>query len=77
VNATWPQDQRTEGATPEQLDEALEFQRKAQWRLDLIAAENSMGFHVPQEAAMVLGEALDYARQGELAATRWKTAKKK
>ena len=29
-----------------------------------------MGFHAPQEAAKVLGEALDYARQGELAATR-------
>ena len=61
---------KKEGATPEQLQAALELQRKAQWRLDFIAAENSMGFHAPQEAAMVLGEALDYARQGELAATR-------
>ena len=58
------------GATPEQLSAALELQRKAQWRLDFIAAENSMGFHAPQEAAMVLGEALDYARQGELAVIR-------
>jgi len=58
------------GATDAQLQESLEFQRKAQWRLDFIAAENSMGFHAPQEAAMVLGEALDYARQGELAARR-------
>ncbi len=32
-----------------------------------------MGFHAPQEAALVLGEALDYARQGELAAARWKS----
>jgi nitrite reductase (cytochrome c-552) len=68
---------KKEGATDAQLNEALELQRKAQWRLDFIAAENSMGFHAPQEAAMVLGEALDYARQGELAAARWKTAKKK
>ena len=30
-----------------------------------------MGFHAPQEAAMVLGEAVDYARQGELAALRF------
>jgi len=59
---------RDRGATDEQLASALEFQRKAQWRLDFIAAENSMGFHAPQEAAMVLGEATDYARQGELAA---------
>jgi len=58
------------GATPEQLNPALELQRKAQWRLDFIAAENSMGFHAPQEAAKVLGEALDYARQGELAVVR-------
>ncbi len=64
---------KKEGATPEQLHAALELQRKAQWRLDFIAAENSMGFHAPQEAAMVLGEALDYARQGELAATRWRS----
>ena len=63
---------RKEGATPEQLNQALELQRKAQWRLDFVAAENSMGFHAPQEAAKVLGEALDYARQGELAATRWR-----
>jgi nitrite reductase (cytochrome c-552) len=58
------------GAKPEQLQEALELQRKAQWRLDFIAAENSMGFHAPQEAAMVLGETIDYARQGEAAALR-------
>ena len=58
------------GATAEQLNAALELQRKAQWRLDFIAAENSMGFHAPQEAAKVLGEALDYARQGELAVLR-------
>jgi nitrite reductase (cytochrome c-552) len=58
------------GATPEQLEPALAFQRKAQWRLDFVAAENSMGFHAPQEAAMILGEAIDDARQGELAAAR-------
>ena len=64
---------KKEGATEAQLQAALELQRRAQWRLDFIAAENSMGFHAPQEAAMVLGEALDYARQGELAAARWKS----
>ena len=47
------------------------MQRKSQWRLDYIAAENSMGFHAPQEAAMVLGEAVDYARQGEVLAMQW------
>jgi nitrite reductase (cytochrome c-552) len=58
------------GATSESLAEARAFQRKAQWRLDFIAAENSMGFHAPQEAARVLAEAIDYARQGQLAATK-------
>jgi nitrite reductase (cytochrome c-552) len=29
------------------------------------SAENSMGFHAPQEAARILAEAIDYARQGE------------
>jgi nitrite reductase (cytochrome c-552) len=49
------------------LQNALTAQRRAQWRLDFIAAENSMGFHAPQEAARILGEAIDYARQGQIA----------
>ncbi len=61
---------KARGATAAQLQAAFDLQRKAQWRLDYIAAENSMGFHAPQEAAMVLGEAADYARQGQLAALR-------
>ncbi len=60
---------KARGASDAQLAQALALQRKAQWRLDYIAAENSMGFHAPQEAAKVLGEAVDYARQGQLAAT--------
>ncbi|HEX9719863.1 MAG TPA: ammonia-forming cytochrome c nitrite reductase subunit c552 [Ramlibacter sp.] len=68
---------KKDGATPGQLNAALELQRQAQWRLDFIAAENSMGFHAPQEAAKVLGEAIDYARQGEAAAMRWQTPQAK
>jgi len=64
---------KADGASPEQLTPALELQRKAQWRIDFIAAENSMGFHAPQEAARVLGEAADYARQGQVAALQWRT----
>ncbi|MDD2598949.1 MAG: ammonia-forming cytochrome c nitrite reductase subunit c552 [Kiritimatiellae bacterium] len=60
------------GATPEQLTPALELQRKAQWRLDYIAAENSMGFHAAQEAARILAESIDYARQGEVEALKLK-----
>jgi len=63
---------RSEGATDRHLAKALDLQRKAQWRLDFIASENSMGFHAPQEAARLLGEAADYARQGQLAAALWR-----
>ncbi len=65
---------KSQGATEDDLKEALEYQRKAQWRLDFIAAENSMGFHAPQEAARVLGEAADYARRGQVAALTWRAA---
>lgn len=54
------------GVAVEQLATAQDLQRKAQWRLDFISAENSMGFHAPQETARILGEAIDYARQGQL-----------
>jgi len=56
------------GVKPDALGEAQALHRKAQWRLDFVAAENSMGFHAPQEAARILGEAIDYARQGQAAA---------
>lgn len=53
------------GATEEQLKDASLLHKKAQWRLDFVAAENSMGFHAPQEMARILAECIDYARQGE------------
>jgi nitrite reductase (cytochrome c-552) len=56
------------GAAKDKLAPIFELQRKAQWRLDFVNAENSMGFHAPQETARVLGEAIDYARQGQAAA---------
>lgn len=59
---------RARGATPDALEPALQMQRKAQWRLDFVSAENSRGFHAPQEAARILAEAIDYARQGALLA---------
>jgi nitrite reductase (cytochrome c-552) len=49
------------------LEPVFELQRKAQWRVDFVNAENSMGFHAPQEAARILGEAIDFGRQGQLA----------
>ncbi len=57
---------KAKGATDEQLTTARDFQRKAQWRCDFVNAENSMGFHAPQEAMRILGEAIDFARQGQV-----------
>jgi nitrite reductase (cytochrome c-552) len=61
------------GAGDAQLEAARGLQRKAQWRLDFVAAENSMGFHAPQETARILAEAIDYARQGQVAALEAKS----
>jgi nitrite reductase (cytochrome c-552) len=58
------------GASDAQLEPVLALQRKAQWRLDFVAAENSMGFHAPAEAARILGESIDYSRQAQLAAAK-------
>jgi len=58
------------GVSDDKLTEARALQRKAQFRADFVNAENSMGFHAPQEASRILGEAIDYARQGQLSARR-------
>ena len=62
--------QRAQGgggaATAEQLDAARYLQRRAQFFLDFVEAENSTGFHAPQEALRILGDSIDYARQGQL-----------
>ena len=43
------------------------LQRRSQFYLDFVEAENSTGFHAPQEAARILGESIDFARQGQIA----------
>jgi nitrite reductase (cytochrome c-552) len=65
---------KSAGAPNEQLKPIWELQRKAQWRLDFVAAENSMGFHAPQEAARILGESIDYSRQAQVMAQGLKPA---
>lgn len=50
------------------LTEARNLQRQAQMYWDFIAAENSMGFHNPEEALRVLAKASDLARQAQLKA---------
>jgi nitrite reductase (cytochrome c-552) len=57
-------------ATDQSLAEARQLHRQAQWRTDFVAAENSSGFHAPQESARILGEAIDLARQSQLSAVR-------
>jgi nitrite reductase (cytochrome c-552) len=54
------------GKTDGQLAAAQDFQRKAQFYLDFVEAENSTGFHAPQEAARILGESIDFSRQGQI-----------
>ena len=61
---------RKSGVTDGDLQPAATQHRKAQWRLDFVAAENSMGFHAPQELARILAEVIDHARQGQLEAER-------
>jgi nitrite reductase (cytochrome c-552) len=58
---------RTAGRTDTELAAARDFQRRAQFYLDFIEAENSTGFHAPQEAARILGQSIDYARKGQVA----------
>ncbi len=50
-----------------ELATARYLQRRAQFYLDFVEAENSTGFHAPQEAARILAESLNYSRQGQLA----------
>jgi nitrite reductase (cytochrome c-552) len=55
------------GVPDAQLSAAREFQRHGQFYVDFVESENSNGFHAPQEALRILGEAIDYLRQGQLA----------
>lgn len=50
------------------LEEARQLHRSAQLRWDFIAAENSMGFHNPEEALRILAAATDLARQAQIIA---------
>jgi nitrite reductase (cytochrome c-552) len=59
------------------LTELGELQRQAQWRLDFVAAENSMGFHAPQEMARILAESIDLSRQAEIKAASFAKEPKK
>ncbi len=55
------------GRTDAELERPRELQRRAQFYLDFVEAENSVGFHAPEEAARILAQSIDAARQGQLA----------
>ncbi|MBK9170152.1 MAG: ammonia-forming cytochrome c nitrite reductase subunit c552 [Bryobacterales bacterium] len=56
------------GGGPESaLTTARDFQRKAQFFLDFAEAENSTGFHAPQESMRILAESVDFSRRGQIA----------
>ena len=61
------QNAKTSGKTDAELASARDFQRKAQFYLDFVEAENSMGFHAPEEAARILAESINFTRQGQMA----------
>ncbi|MEW6321068.1 MAG: ammonia-forming cytochrome c nitrite reductase subunit c552 [Acidobacteriota bacterium] len=56
---------REAGASDEALATVRDHQRQAQFLVDFIEAENSMGFHAPQEAMRVLALSLEQTRRGE------------
>ena len=59
--------ERAADSSSQRLAAAQGFQRKAQFLLDFVEAENSTGFHAPQESARILGQSIDYARKGQMA----------
>lgn len=56
---------KAKGANNSRLILARDYQRKAQFRLDFVEAENSTGFHAPQEAARILGDSINLVRKGQ------------
>jgi nitrite reductase (cytochrome c-552) len=60
-------DARGKGVPEAQLNAARKAQRKAQFFIDYVEAENSAGFHAPGETLRVLNEASDTIRKGHLA----------
>jgi len=58
---------RSNGTSVSAVTAAQASQRRAQFLLDFIEAENSMGFHAPQESMRILGLSIEHTRQGQRA----------
>ena len=53
-------------STPEQIEAARDFQRRASFVIDYSISENSKGFHAPAYAISTLNQATDWSRKGQL-----------
>jgi nitrite reductase (cytochrome c-552) len=53
------------GAADAELAGARNYQRQAQFYIDFLVSENSMGFHAPQYSMKSLAEAIDFCRKGQ------------
>jgi nitrite reductase (cytochrome c-552) len=58
---------RDAGAGDDALAAARDLQRRASFYVDFVEAENSAGFHAPQESARILAESINFARLGQVA----------
>jgi nitrite reductase (cytochrome c-552) len=59
-------DSKGKGISEAQLAAARDYQRRGQFMIDFVMSENSMGFHAPQEAMRILGDAINLCRLGQL-----------
>ncbi len=66
---------RDGGATDALLEAARRHQRRGQFLVDFIEAENSMGFHADQEAMRVLALSIDEIRRGQVSLRNLKTGR--
>jgi nitrite reductase (cytochrome c-552) len=57
---------KASGKTDAELAEVHKLQRHGQFMLDFVEAENSSGFHAPEEAERILARSIDYLRQGQI-----------
>ena len=64
------------GAAGAELAKAQNHHRRAQFLLDFVEAENSTGFHAPEEAGRLLAISVDEARQGQIALLQARAARK-
>jgi hypothetical protein len=52
------------GASDAELAEARQWQRRAQFYVDFLVSENSMGFHADQYSVKSQAEAINFCREG-------------